>query len=352
MSKRMVRILTKSRFAPLNFGLIQSVGLNAACLFGVLAYKCPEIKSEFELEVTKIERMLGYSTFLRLKAEEKLIRHGLISKETKGMPPMNWYRIHFQKADDLLDGMVERVNKVHRLARQSSSTGSTKENTVTDDGIIGYGETVPVKNKSNNKSKNNIVEPPKDGDRKGTLLKDRAPEVRTPIDTAVAFASVQKALAAGGGTDGAPTIDLAGSSSSLAGGNGAGAGDGGGTATAPERKDAHEQNFIRYFVGEFEKVHSVKPIIDYKGGKATAMARKILKLMEGKERELGRIVTRYVQNIDPFYSQQGWPLGLLTSDSVLQKHSDIAYKQQKYADKIKGGVIDTSVSRGRRLDAV
>ena len=184
-----------------------------------------------------------------------------------------------------------------------------------------------------------------------TLLKDPACQVRAPIDTAVAFASAPKALAAGGDTNGSATIDLAGSSSSLAGGNGAGVGDGGGTATAPERKDAHEQNFIRYFVGEFEKVHSVKPIIDYKGGKATAMARKILKLMEGKERELGRIVTRYVQNIDPFYSQQGWPLGLLTSDSVLQKHSDIAYKQQKYADKIKGGVIDTSVSRGRRLDA-
>lgn len=348
MSKKISRILGKSRFAILNYNLIQSVGLNAACLFGVLAYKCPEKKDEFELEVSKIERMLGLSTFLRLKAEEKLISHGLIVKETKGMPPVNWYKLDSQKADDLLDGMVGRLDKVHRLAQRSSSTGSTKGNAGSDDSQTTSEETPAVNNKSNNTRKNTAS--PEAGNGTGEI-KDSAgtsvlgitgePAIVGPVGNAGPAATAGPL----GETGAASKIDSLPSQPSLASVSQGGPPDSTLKKDGTPRKDARERAFLAYFIAEYRKAHGQDPVLDPKGGKNTVLARTILKKMEGRSTELARIVTRYVANTEPFYAEKGWPLSVLAADTVLQQHSDVAWQARQ-----KKPIGTASTPIGRRLD--
>lgn len=344
MSTKFTKILRKARFAMLNYGLIQSVGLNAACLLGVLAWKCPEHDDEFPLDTDKIDRMLKMGHSARRKAEDRLIVAGLIEKSLKGQPARNYYRIHGSVIDDLLDGMLPKGGALDRPKRkvspsslegQSDQTGSSG-NPATDGGETTSVENAAIKNKSNNTRKKYT---PPSGVSDTGKEKDRGSEGE-PASTSTT-ASDPKDVGLGA----ASKIDSTGGRIALAQVSGAGAADPLLKKDGTPRKDARERAFIGYFIEEFTKAHGCKPILDANGGKNTVLARTILKKMEGKSEELARIVQRYVQNQDPFYAEKGWTLSILASDSVLQQHSDMAWAAKKKAPMRVG-----STTIGRRLD--
>lgn len=365
MSRKLTRILTKSRFSVLNFGLIQSVGLDAACLFGVLIYKCPENDEEFDLDTEKIDAMLGMGHSSRRKAEERLIAAGLISKQAKGAPPRNYYKINKRAADDLLDGMIPRPPKTRyepsRLDDQGDQSGS-KQIAATPTIPITSKETEPRKNKRKNNTKKNTSPTPPSGEsderqryhgKRSRAKKEKIAHTQPPVvDVASPAGSAGEPdppvpMGVGATESGVGAAIAGGPDSIAAGGRSPVSVDPTLKKDGTPRADAPEMKFLLFYMGKYEEILGTKPIIG-PYGRTTKVIRTILEKMEGRKPELARIVERFLGNQDPFYITTGWSLMTLAMDNTLNAHSDTVWAAR--AAKQKKQSQSPSRATGRRLD--